>query len=621
VDRAVHRQRGADQRPDDGEQRAERHTGPGQPHAAAARAPHATAREQPEDDAHRAERRRRDARDRERLERLPRRDRERELPVPALRLRLRLLGLGPDAVHAPARRYRGRLLLRRGSGRHRRHPGLPLRRRLAAGAGLRPAVLLPLLGRGLGRSAGAGCAGARPRPGRGGLLPTLRSCLLPALRVRGLLPAAVGVGLLPAAVGVGLLPLLVGRGPLRRLGDRLLRGRRGRLGHAGGGRCLVVVGAGPGRDGARPRARFRRLTHVRNPSGHGADGVEATGARGTHARRHRRRVTSSGGRCRGRPNRHGRRSTPLASGNRPSDGGTPDRRHRPGRRPAVTRRAAPAQPVRPSLPDDQRTTMTETRLPDVRISRRAVLGGLTTAAVVPAALASLPAAPAAAHGMRDLRVLPYLQNPSSTSMTVAWVSYAEVPGTLTVTGPGLRGRARWTSTPESMPVLGYTEAERAEQIPGLEDGSWLLPDGNVKHVVEVTGLRADSHYTSMPVAWVSYAEVPGTLTVTGPGLRGRARWTSTPESMPVLGYTEAERAEQIPGLEDGSWLLPDGNVKHVVEVTGLRADSHYTYVVEQGRDSYRGSFRTAPTASDWKRISFIAMSDHETEPRGRVTRR
>ncbi|HLV54037.1 MAG TPA: metallophosphoesterase [Actinotalea caeni] len=184
--------------------------------------------------------------------------------------------------------------------------------------------------------------------------------------------------------------------------------------------------------------------------------------------------------------------------------------------------------------------MTETRLPDVRISRRAVLGGLTTAAVVPAALASLPAAPAAAHGMRDLRVLPYLQNPSSTSMTVAWVSYAEVPGTLTVTGPGLRGRARWTSTPEPMPVLGYTDAERAEQIPGLEDGSWLLPDGNVKHVVEVTGLRADSHYT---------------------------------------------------------------------------------YVVEQGRDSYRGSFRTAPTASDWKRISFIAMSDHETEPRGRVTRR
>src|SRR5690606_26798494 len=177
-----------------------------------------------------------------------------------------------------------------------------------------------------------------PGPGRGGLRPTLRGCLLPALRVRGLLPAAVGVG---------LLPLLVGRGPLRRLGDRLLRGRRGRLGHAGGGRCLVVVGAGPGRDGARPRARFRRLTHVRNPSGHGADGVEATGARGTHARRHRRRGTPSGGGRGGRPNRHGRRSTPLASGNRPSDGGTPDRRHRPGRRPAVTRRAAPAQPVRP----------------------------------------------------------------------------------------------------------------------------------------------------------------------------------------------------------------------------------------------------------------------------------
>lgn len=74
-------------------------------------------------------------------------------------------------------------------------------------------------------------------------------------------------------------------------------------------------------------------------------------------------------------------------------------------------------------------------------------------------------------------------------------------------------------------------------------------------------------------------------------------------------------------LEPGSWLLADGNVKHVLELTGLRPDTRYSYEVRQGRDTHRARFRTAPTSEDWNSVTFVAMSDHETEPRGRVTRR
>ncbi len=188
---------------------------------------------------------------------------------------------------------------------------------------------------------------------------------------------------------------------------------------------------------------------------------------------------------------------------------------------------------------------------DHPLSRRAVLGGIAAAGMVPSAFGTLPAAaapvpagaaaPAGGGGGRlDLRVLPYLQSPSSTSMTLTWFTHETRSTTLTINGPGLRGGTR------------------------------------VK-------VRGSDH---------------GALT-----------------------YTDAERAEVIDGLEQGSWILADGNVKHQAEVTGLRPGAQYTYRVGEGRHAYRGRFRTAPSSRDWDRITFIAMSDHETEPRGRVTRR
>jgi hypothetical protein len=127
--------------------------------------------------------------------------------------------------------------------------------------------------------------------------------------------------------------------------------------------------------------------------------------------------------------------------------------------------------------------------------------------------------------------------------------------------------------------------------------------------------------TSMTVTWFSHDDEPGTLTVNGPGLRGQRTYRTDPEPQPVLAYTEAERAEVVEGLPQGSWLLPDGAVKHVVQVEDLRPDSRYRYTVRQGRDRASAFLTTAPTADRWRTVRFVAMSDHETEPRGRVTRR
>ena len=127
--------------------------------------------------------------------------------------------------------------------------------------------------------------------------------------------------------------------------------------------------------------------------------------------------------------------------------------------------------------------------------------------------------------------------------------------------------------------------------------------------------------TTMTVMWFSFSDQPGSLTLTGPGIRGRQRFISEPQPQPGLSYTDLERAEEIPGLDQGSWLLRDGNVKHVVKLTGLRPGRKYRYEVRQGRDRYSAHFETAPSKQRWDSIRFVAMSDHETEPRGRVTRR
>ena len=147
----------------------------------------------------------------------------------------------------------------------------------------------------------------------------------------------------------------------------------------------------------------------------------------------------------------------------------------------------------------------------------------------------LPVAPAAADSRDEFRILPYLQNPSATGIRVTWLTEDGEPGRLTVQG----GRTY---------------------------------------------------------------DVPG-------------------EPQQTLAYTEAERTQEIPGLDQGSWLLGETSYKHTALVEGLRPDHRYRYTVRQGDARFTGRFQTAPTADDWRHVRLIAMSDSETEPLGRAQKR
>lgn len=125
----------------------------------------------------------------------------------------------------------------------------------------------------------------------------------------------------------------------------------------------------------------------------------------------------------------------------------------------------------------------------------------------------------------------------------------------------------------------------------------------------------------MYFTWFTEEETSGELTITGPGLDEPLSFTTDPTFEPLLTYTTAEQNQEIDGLEQGSWLLGDENYKHTVDVSGLAPDTTYNYSVTVGDSVFEASFETAPTAEDWDQIRFVALSDSETEPRGRVRRR
>ncbi|WP_085507121.1 metallophosphoesterase family protein [Thalassobacillus devorans] len=100
------------------------------------------------------------------------------------------------------------------------------------------------------------------------------------------------------------------------------------------------------------------------------------------------------------------------------------------------------------------------------------------------------------------RVLPYLQSPSSTSMTINWVSEIEEPGKVIVTGPGMKAK-KMTSTPQYMDLMEYTQKELEQEltydsgngvIETLPQGSWLESNSNYKHSVTIDGLEPDTRY-------------------------------------------------------------------------------------------------------------------------------
>ncbi|WP_127571320.1 alpha/beta hydrolase-fold protein [Georgenia faecalis] len=147
------------------------------------------------------------------------------------------------------------------------------------------------------------------------------------------------------------------------------------------------------------------------------------------------------------------------------------------------------------------------------------------------------------------------------------------------------------------------------------------PPGDATDAFRVHPYLQNPTPDGMLVTWFASEPGEGVLRVTGGDLDEAIVRTSAGELQAHLAYTEANRAQEVPGLEPGSWLREGENYRHQVLLEGLTPDTTYQYSVTQGEDTVTAELTTAPTAQDWDHIRFTAMSDSETEPLGRVQRR
>ncbi|MGP1346662.1 MAG: metallophosphoesterase [Phycisphaerales bacterium] len=127
------------------------------------------------------------------------------------------------------------------------------------------------------------------------------------------------------------------------------------------------------------------------------------------------------------------------------------------------------------------------------------------------------------------------------------------------------------------------------------------------------------------LTWFTIDEVPGTLTIEGPGLTEPLVLASAPVLQPVLDYqapAELNAGGAFPFL-DTAILDGQGNAarnwKHSIVLGGLQGDAQYTYTVQQGETAHAGVFRTAPPSDTDRSIRFVALADSETLVIGRTT--
>jgi hypothetical protein len=92
------------------------------------------------------------------------------------------------------------------------------------------------------------------------------------------------------------------------------------------------------------------------------------------------------------------------------------------------------------------------------------------------------------------------------------------------------------------------------------------------------------------------------------------------EEVSEIYYTIQEKSQSIAGLAQGSWLKGDKTYRYRIQAE-LPAGIPVTYTVTLGGNNFTSNFKTPVSKSNWEQIRFVALSDSETEPRGRVTNR
>jgi hypothetical protein len=156
----------------------------------------------------------------------------------------------------------------------------------------------------------------------------------------------------------------------------------------------------------------------------------------------------------------------------------------------------------------------------------------------------------------QFRVLPYVQNPQPTGMTVNWFTNDAVAGTITVTGPGLASPLVVNSTPELQPVLAYFPAE-VSISPRPAD---MAAGNNTKHKHQavLTGLQAGSVYSYTVTQGVStFSGTFKTAPVAGAAVPVRITALSDSETLIIGRTTKREWSRQVPQLP-GSTGRPAG---------------------------------------------------------------
>ncbi|WP_166350337.1 purple acid phosphatase family protein [Phytoactinopolyspora limicola] len=230
---------------------------------------------------------------------------------------------------------------------------------------------------------------------------------------------------------------------------------------------------------------------------------------------------------------------------------------------------------------------------------------LLAAGAVLAVLATTVPAQARPAADTEFRVNPYLQNPSTTSMTITWFTSTGEPGDLVVRGPGLRGAARYVTEPEHLPALDYTPAELEQHIEGLEPGSWLHQGGNYKHSVDVTGLQPGRHYVYTVRSGADRFHAHFT-TAPSPDRWSRIRFVALADSeTEPLG--RVQRREWAPGS-----LADDGQPRPSADAGGTWDQTFGTTILSQVRTlrymltedaGYRENLRVI----DERRPDFVVM--------------